>query len=241
LCHLGESVAVLDLDERQQSLAGTLRKRVEMSRHLEIEFPMPEFVTIHQNNEASLDEMLRVQRRKSKFVIIDLAGHDSPVARHTIQMANTLITPINDSFVDIEVLGHINPTDLKFQVLAPFSRLVETARQRRISSLRGPLEWVVIQNRLRTLYTKNAQKFNDVLQEISDAANFRLGSGLQERVIYRELIPLGLTLLDLPLIPEMSTANPEAEAELKLMIDTLKLPLEAQNGKSEPLGVAGTA
>ncbi len=226
LCNAGESVAVADLDHRRQSLVRTLRKREEMSRHLEIEFSVPEMPQLHDQNAASLDEILRKHRRSHDFIVIDVAGYDSPVARHAIKLANTLVTPINDSFIDIEVLGHIDPKSLNFNVLAPFSRLVQNEMQRRIVSLRGPMEWMVVQNRLRSIKTLNEQKFVNALEEISKDAGFRLVPGLHERVIYRELIPFGLTLLDLPSIPQMARAHPVAEDELQTLLSSLKLPVE---------------
>lgn len=226
LTNAGESVVAIDLDHRQQSLAKILRKRQEMSRHLEIDFSTPDTPHMHDQNAASLDELIRKHRRSHNFMIIDVAGHDSAVARHAIKLANTLVTPINDSFVDIEVLGHIDPTSLQFNVLAPFSRLVQNAMQSRIASVQGSMEWVVVQNRLRSVKTMNGQKFAGALDEISKAAGFRLVPGLHERVIYRELIPFGLTLLDLPSIPKMARAHPVAQSELQSLLSALELPTE---------------
>ena len=47
------------------------------------------------------------------FVVIDTPGHDSPLMRLAHSMADILVTPLNDSFVDLDVLGSLDPDTLE--------------------------------------------------------------------------------------------------------------------------------
>lgn len=51
--------------------------------------------------------------------------------------------------------------------------------------------------------------------------------GLRERVTYRELFPMGLTLFDLGAIPELGRLQPKVRAEIWAMLRSLKLPSDA--------------
>ena len=225
LCNSGASVVAVDLDLGQKSLTRALQKRSEMAGHLQVEFESPKLGYLDQPNAGSLDELIRVQARDHDVVLIDVAGHDSSIARHAIMLANTLVTPINDSFMDIEVLGHFDPTNLEFRTLANFSRLVENSRTGPARVRKGALDWIVVQNRLRSLRTNNESKFSEAIRKLSEVAEFRLAPGLQERVIYRELVPFGLTLMDLDTIPQMDRPRSAAIAEMQAMLDSLNLPV----------------
>ncbi|MEY2927029.1 MAG: hypothetical protein RL367_1506 [Pseudomonadota bacterium] len=220
LCSAAETVVAIDLDHRQQSLARALESREGTGRRLKIDFPRPRHVVLNHLTEAGLNQEINRLGRDCSFVIIDVAGHDSPIARHAIAMADTLITPINDSFVDIAVLGHLDPTSFGLKGLGAFTRLVQDLQARRENSC----DWIVLQNRLRRLGSNNEFRFGQALENLAPQAGFRLAPGLGERVIYRELIPFGLTLFDLKLIPEFARAQPVARAELKAMLSEFKLP-----------------
>ena len=69
----------------------------------------------------------------------------------------------------------------------------------------------------------------DALEKIAPVAGFRLVPGLRERVTYRELFPLGLTLFDLEAIPELGKLQPKAREEIWAMLRSLNLPSPALN------------
>src|SRR4029079_16617855 len=107
-----------------------------------------------------------------------------------------LVTPINDSFVDFDVLGRVNPDT--FEVLGPshYAELVaESLRQRRLIDNRST-DWVVVRNRQTTLASRNRRNIERGLKQLSGQVGFRLAEGISERVIFRELFPAGLTVLD---------------------------------------------
>jgi chromosome partitioning protein len=142
-------------------------------------------------------------------------------------MADTIVTPVNDSFIDLDMLGRIDPRTGELKTLGTFARLVAHLKEPGLALRARPLDWVVMQNRSRSRATKNERKVIDALKEIAPVAGFRLIPGLRERVIYRELFPLGLTLFDLEVIPGLGKRQPVAREEILAMLRELMLPSEA--------------
>jgi len=227
LCNAGEKVAALDVDLRQLTLHRALWARQESEREYGVRLPGPEQIMLVQQNENELEEKLRMARIHHDFIVIDVGGHDSPIARRAIFMADTIVTPVNDSFIDLDMLGRINPRTGEFQTLGNFARLVEHLKEPGLAIRPKPLDWVVMQNRSRNFATKNERKVLDALQQIAPVAGFRIIPGLRERVTYRELFPMGLTLFDLEAIPDLGKLQPTAREEIWAMLRALKLPSEA--------------
>ncbi len=223
LCNAGYRVAVVDLDHRQQSMARALENREGTARRLQIKLPSPlSTVLSHQSGAALSQEMARIGW-EADYILIDVAGHDSPVARAAIAMADTLITPVNNSFVDIDLLGQFDALTMKLKRFGGFTRMVQDLREVRDHRGKAPADWIVVQNRMRRLGSGNEQRIAEALAELSPKAGFRLSSGLGDRVAYRELFLLGLTVLDLKHIPEFARINPVAKSEISQMIADLRL------------------
>jgi chromosome partitioning protein len=227
LCNAGERVAALDVDLRQLTLHRALWARMESANVYGVKLPGPEQIMLAQQNENELEEKLRMARIHHSFIIIDVGGHDSPIARRAIFMADTIVTPVNDSFIDLDMLGRIDPRTGELKTLGNFARLVEHLKEPGMALRPKPLDWVVMQNRSRNFATKNERKVLEALQKIAPVAGFRLVPGLRERVTYRELFPMGLTLFDLDAIPELGRLQPKAREEIWAMLRALKLPSEA--------------
>jgi chromosome partitioning protein len=229
LCNAGERVAALDVDLRQLTLQRALWARIESSKEYGVNLPGPEQIMLAQQNENELEEKLRHARIHNSFIVIDVGGHDSPIARKAIFMADTIVTPVNDSFIDLDMLGRIDPRNGELKTLGNFARLVEHLKEPGLSLRSKPLEWVVMQNHLRNFATKNERKVRDALEKIAPVAGFRLTPGLRERVTYRELFPLGLTLFDLDTLPDLGKPQPNAREEIWAMLRALNLPSAALN------------
>lgn len=229
LCNAGESVAALDVDLRQLTLHRALWARLESATEYGVKLPGPEQIMLAQQNESELEEKLRMARIRHSFIIIDVGGHDSPIARRAIFMADTIVTPVNDSFIDLDMLGRIDPRSGEFKTLGNFARLVEHLKEPGLAIRPKPLDWVVMQNRSRSLGTKNEIKVREALEKIAPVAGFRLVPGLRERVTYRELFPQGLTLFDLEMLPQLGRMQPQAREEIWAMLRALRLPSEALN------------
>ncbi|MEM6415553.1 MAG: division plane positioning ATPase MipZ [Pseudomonadota bacterium] len=235
----GAKVAAIDLDMRQRSLWRYLenRRAFAASHNFDVTFPtMPiiEPSTLDSRESAWKDETENFTRELQQltdcdFVVIDCPGANTHFARLAHAHADTIVTPLNDSFVDFDVLAKIDPdTD---EVLGPsvYSEMVWTARkQRAMSGLSGGIDWVVMRNRLSATRANNKRHMGEKLEDLSARIGFRLARGFGDRVIYRELFIRGLTLLDLggrgsPV--RLSTmSHVTARLEIRSLIATLNLP-----------------
>jgi chromosome partitioning protein len=72
----------------------------------------------------------------------------------------------------------------------------------------------------------NKQKMERALDKLANRIGFRIAPGFNERVIFRELFPRGLTLLDLRDIgvKQLNLSNLAARQELRDLIKALNLP-----------------
>ncbi len=224
LCNAGQTVAALDVDLRQLTLDRALNARQESAREYGVTLPGPKQLLLAQSTDNELETKIRMAQTDCNFVVVDVGGHDSPLARRAIHLADTIVTPVNDSFIDLDMLGRIDPRTGELRTLGTFARLVEHLKEPGLRQRERPLDWVVMQNRSRSLATKNERKILDALNNISTVAGFRLVPGLRERVVYRELFPLGLTLFDLESVPDLGRAQPAARDEIFAMLDALNLP-----------------
>jgi len=72
----------------------------------------------------------------------------------------------------------------------------------------------------------NKQKMQRALEKLAKRIGFRISPGFNERVIFRELFPRGLTLLDLKDVgvKQLNISNIAARQELRELVKTLNLP-----------------
>jgi len=238
LMRMGRKVGVIDLDVRQRTLTRHLENRVRWRQSTNAQLPMPEMIRVDASTERDLDlaeteETDRfhdaLERLKSvcELSIVDAPGGDPFLSRIAHMQADTLITPLNDSFVDFDLLGDVNPQTL--EVLRPsfYSEMVWHCRKSKARTSRQPIDWVVMRNRVSPLEARNKQKVGEALLNLSKRIGFRLAPGLSERVIYRELFPAGLTLLDLTESGSnvsFTMSHVAARQELRDLVILLQLP-----------------
>ena len=106
-------------------------------------------------------------------------------------MADTLITPMNDSFVDLDVLGSVDPETFSIAGISHYAQIVDDARRARQDLGQPDTDWIVLRNRLSMLSSRNKRFIGDALQDLSQQLRFRCVEGLAERVIFREFYPRG--------------------------------------------------
>ena len=139
-------------------------------------------------------------------------------------MADTLVTPINDSFVDLDLIGEVDAETYRVRRPSFYAELVWASRTQRAKERGASVDWVVLRNRMQHIEARNMRRVGEALNELSRRVGFRVIPGLGERVIYRELFPKGLTLLDLPHLGEVAIAHIAARQELREMIAGFALP-----------------
>ena len=220
----GKAVAALDLDSRQRTLGRYLDNRLATVRRLGLELPMPAHDTFDPARGEELDAAMARVGGGADFLIIDTPGRDDPWARQAIVAADTLVTPINDSFVDLDLIGEVDAETYRVRKPSFYAELVWNSRTQRAKTHGASVDWVVLRNRMQHVEARNMRRVGEAMNELSRRVGFRVIPGLGERVIYRELFPKGLTLLDLQAIGEVGLAHIAARQELREMIAGLALP-----------------
>lgn len=228
LADCGHKVLAVDLDRRQQTLTRALNSRDGTAKRLGVRLPLPRHLLLQQQSGAMLCQEIARVGWDCDYVVIDAAGHDSGIARRAIGLAELLITPVNSSFVDLDLLGRLHPTTDRLQGPGCFAAMVAELRAARAAARLPELDWLVLQNRKRREHSRNQQRIDSALRRMAGKLGYRLGAGLSERVAYRELFPLGLTHLDLRRIPQLARARVVARAEVLQLLDDLAL--EPVNG-----------
>lgn len=222
LAQSGLRLAVADLDHRQQTTARYFENRKGWADRQGLDLSQVPVTVLGDGSTGALDALVKSDL---DAVVIDTPGRDSEIGRAAIARADTLITPINDSFIDFDLLGQVDAETYKVVRPSFYSELVWKARQERAKNDGGTVDWVVVRNRLSTLEARNRKRVGTALEELSKRIGFRVAPGLSERVIYRELFPRGLTLLDMAHVEEASMSHIAARAELRELIAALQLPL----------------
>lgn len=224
LASRGARVSCLDLDSRQRTLYRYLENRRETMERRGITLPMPDFDVFEQESQEKLEAQIAEAEAESDFLIFDTPGRDDKYARFVATRANTLVTPINDSFVDFDLIGKVDAENFKVRKLSFYAELIWEARMARAKTDGVTIDWVVLRNRLHNMEARNQQRMTDAIAELSKRAGFRAIPGLNERVIYRELFPSGLTLVDKGHLGSLATAHVIARQELRELVGALALP-----------------
>lgn len=241
LMKAGQRVATIDLDSRQQSFTHYIENRRAWAKHAQLNLELPTHYCISRadglkivDNEVAefgaFAQAVDSLEHSHDFVVIDTPGHDSYLMRLAHSMADTLITPLNDSFVDFDVLGTVDPATFAVTGTSHFAEMVREARRQRRIVDHATTDWIVVRNRLSMLGSRNKRLVGEGLQELSLRLGFRSVDGFAERVIFREFFPRGLTALDdltestLGTRPNMSHVT--ARQEVELLMTALKLPFD---------------
>jgi chromosome partitioning protein len=227
LAAAGRKVAALDLDTRQRTLGRYLENRAATIGRLKQDLPMPRFDTFDPANGEDVDAAIDRLAADVDILVVDTPGRDDPHARRAMLRADTLVTPINDSFVDLDLIGQVDPESYRVTRPSFYSELVWNSRTQRAKTTGGTVDWVLLRNRLQYVEAHNMRRVAKAVEELSRRVGFRVIPGLSERVIYRELFPSGLTLLDLQQLGNVGLSHVAARQELREMIAGFGLPDES--------------
>lgn len=245
LLHAGRNVAIIDLDLRQRSLGRFFANRKiwaeanSLANNLNEADALPHayepFLAKDPSSLSKLsdgaaseifDRALNDGLTQCDIVLVDTPGGDSFLSRRAHAFADMIITPMNDSFIDFDLLGEIDP--LTLDVLRPsiYSQTVWDARKNRAVHDGASIDWVVLRNRLASTEARNRKRVDERVQNLSKRVGFRMAAGLRDRVIYRELFPFGLTVMDLsskvrPVA--VSLAHVSARQELRALMAELNI------------------
>ena len=241
LLQAGQRVATIDLDSRQRSFTHYVENRRDWADRAGIDLAQSRHYCVARGFGQRLEEIeaqefaafadaISAVEQSHDFVVIDTPGTDSYLMRLAHSMADTLITPLNDSFVDFDVLGVVDPTTFELTGVSHYAEMVREARRQRRLVDGGLTDWVVVRNRLSTLGSRNKRLVGAGVEALSRQLGFRFVDGFAERVVYREYFPRGLTALDdieeAALGPRTSSlSHTTARDEVQSLIDALRLPI----------------
>jgi chromosome partitioning protein len=229
----GRRVAAIDLDTRQRTLGRYLENRAALMKRDGVDLPLPMHETFDPAAGHSIESRMDALAADADFLVIDTPGRDDDHVRVAISTADTLVTPINDSFVDLDLIGQVDPDSYKIRRPSFYAELVWDARKARGKRDGATVDWVVLRNRLQHLEARNMRRVAAALAELSKRVGFRVIPGLSERVVYRELFPKGLTLLDLAAIgQDAGMAHVAARGELRELVAGLQLP-DPDSGRAQ--------
>src|SRR5437660_10733857 len=241
LLKAGQRVATIDLDRRQKTFTHYVENRRNCATRTGATLEIPDHFTIARAEGVRVDENETAEfagfaaainefEHSHDFVVIDTPGNDTYLMRLAHSMADTLVTPLNDSFLDFDVLGTVDAATFEFTGVGQYARMVRYARRQRRIVDGGLTDWIVVRNRLALLGSRNKKLVGECLDRLGLRLGFRPTQGFSERVVFREFFPLGLTALDdldeaiLGSKPNLSHLT--ARQEVRRLVDELKLPID---------------
>ncbi len=235
----GYSVGSVDVDARQGTLTRYIENRRATNNSLEKPLPISDHIplmrsTSSKKESADSEDLANLEgvfeRFANKdFIVVDTPGNDTPLSRHAHSKADTLITPMNDSFIDLDVIVRLKGDSLDMLRPSHYAETVWNQKKQRAVRDGGNIDWIVLRNRLSSINAKNKEQMEQVMQALSKRLGFRYMPGFGERVIFKELFLSGRTLLDLDQTPqEMTLSHISARQELRNLLNMLNLPENRQ-------------
>lgn len=239
LLYEGFKVASLDVDSRQQTMTHYVRNRRDWAkaRGLRIphtthfHLPLSRGDSAKENNRVEFDlfrQAIAEVEDDADFLIIDTPGFDTNLTRLAHSLADTLVTPVNDSLIDLNVIAQFDPVTGEPREMSHYARLVQRARSERMSIDGKSIDWVLVRNRISMLSSRNMRQVQTMLERVAMRLGCRVADGIAERVIFRSLFPSGMTVFD-PLdqdllggVPSMSHMS--ARQEYRSLVAALHLP-----------------
>ena len=237
LARMGKKVGALDLDLRQRSFGRYVENRLAFMAREGLDLPTPDYRELPEADASllspgenpydhRLSSAVAQLELECDFIVIDCPGSHTRLSQVAHSLADTLVTPLNDSFIDFDLLARIDPETSRVTGPSIYSEMVWAARQLRARAGLKPIDWIVLRNRLGAQQMHNKKKVGEALTQLSKRIGFRVAPGFSERVIFRELFPRGLTLLDLRDVgvENLNISNSAARQELRDLIKELDLP-----------------
>lgn len=252
LARMGHRVGALDLDLRQRSFGRYVENRLGYMAREGLNLPTPDYGELPEADSATLapgenpyDNRLSTAVAELEpicdFIVIDCPGSHTRLSQVAHSLADTLITPLNDSLIDLDVMAHIDPVTGEARELSHYARLVQRARTERMSIDGQSIDWILVRNRISMLSSRNMRMVQSSIDQIALRLGCRVAEGIAERVIFRSLFATGLTVFD-PLDDDMigglpSMSHISARQEYRQLVDALNLPV-SEKAQARRAGMA---
>ncbi len=232
----GYKVGSIDVDARQGTLSRYVENRILRAKaYPDEDLPIPNHVPVFRSSNNNIDESKHEEEENLKkameslsnmdFIVIDTPGSDMHLSRLAHSYADTLITPMNDSFIDLDMLARVDPETHEVIKPSTYSEMVWEQKKNRALRDRRNTDWIVLRNRMSSLGNRNKEEMETILLKLAKRIGFRLIHGFCERVIFRELFLNGITLLDIhETKTKMNMSHVAARQEMQNLIQAIKLP-----------------
>ncbi|MBL8630025.1 MAG: AAA family ATPase [Rhodospirillaceae bacterium] len=226
----GLKVATIDLDAGQGTMSRYVANRRSFAERTGQRVAQPEHRSIlpasyQDGDEAELAKALGALSH-CDAIVIDTPGYDSVLSLAGLSYADIIVTPLNDSLIDLDVLATVDPIKKVIARPSRFSERVWKAKQMRARRDGGQIDWVVVRNRLGHLDARNKRLVGELVDQLARRIGFRVAQGIAERVIYREMFLDGLTVEDLSVLNaggHLAMSHVAARAEIRTLLDALGL------------------
>ena len=245
LARRGLRVGALDLDLRQKSFFRYIDNRQNWCERKGVELILPERIAIEASKDPDREKSWAIEGERFNeainklsetcdVILIDCPGAHSNLSRLGHSRADTLVTPMNDSFIDFDLLARIDPKTFTISGPSVYAEMVWETRKLRAQIGLGSTDWVVVRNRMPIEDAANKRRVGEMLQQLSDRIGFRIAQGLSERPIFREMFLSGLTLMDLrDTGDQLDMSKIAARQEVRELMKTLDI-LPDVNPEQEP-------
>lgn len=239
LLYQGFRVASIDADSRQQTLTHYIRNRMAWNTRHGLGLPLPTHYhlplstgdSIRQNQREEFElfrEAVSAVENRVDFIIVDTPGFDTNLARLAHSLADTLVTPVNDSAIDLNVIAQFDPVSGEPRELSHYARLVQRARSERLAIDGRSIDWILVRNRIAMLSSRNMRQVQSMLERAALRLGCRVADGIAERVIFRSMFSSGMTVFDpldaQGLIAAPSISHMSARQEYRSLVAALNLP-----------------
>jgi chromosome partitioning protein len=159
-----------------------------------------------------------------QFLVVDTPSTDNYLMRLAHLMADTLLTPLQDSFLDLGTLALTDPVTHEVTRTGNYAAMVCEARKKRRQLDATVFDWVVIRNRC-----SEGRLIKRSVNELGKRVGFRDFEGSAERGVYRQFFPVGLTAFDATdegiLGAPPDAAHLAAHQEMAELMAQLRLPI----------------
>ena len=253
LLQQGFKVGTLDLDSRQATFSRFFQNRAQRMALDNLDLPCPVHIPVAAGTANNIDERMADEQQRlhdavtelknqgCEIIVMDSPGSDTTLSRFGHRLANILVTPINDSFIDLDLIAKIDGQTLAIEKPSIYSDMVwEYRKERALTGNRMPIKWFIVRNRLSHINAQNKKNIEELLKQLERRFAFTFLNGFTERVIYRELFLKGLTLMDLDRLPgeKLSLSNISARQEVRALVNAIGISDQAKNGVAEERNAA---
>ena len=226
----GFRVAVVDTDGRQGTLTHYIENRLLFLHENDLKLPIPELLTIEP---AETPEQFTAHREQAAHeigallpafdaVIIDTPGNKNYLFEEAHKFADTLITPMSDSLIDLNVISEIDFAHPDDRHAGRYAQYIWEVKKYLAALGKPMLNWIVVGNKISSLNSRNKNQVFGYLEKAAKTYGFRVAPAIRDRVIYKELFLQGLTVLDLSheaLKCRLSVSHIAAKQEIKSLAE----------------------